>query len=72
MSITSWETPNSSNIATVAYDDDTRIGTITFRSGGTYTIDSVDKGVLEEMASSPSPGQYFNRHVKNTYRVRKA
>jgi len=72
MSITSWETPNSSNIAAIGYDDDTRTGTITFRSGGTYTVDSVDRGVLEEMASSPSPGQYFNRHVKTTYRVRKA
>ena len=72
MSITSWETPNSSNIAAIGYDDDSRVGTITFRSGGTYTVDSIDKGVLEEMASSPSPGQYFNRHVKNTYRVRKA
>ena len=72
MSITSWETPNSNNIATVVYDDDTRTGTITFRRGGAYTVDSIDKSVLEEMASSPSPGSYFARHVKNTYRVRKA
>jgi hypothetical protein len=70
--IETWGTPNSSNIATVIYDDETRTGTITFRSGGTYTVDSVDKSVLEEMVASPSPGAYFNRHVKNTYRVKRA
>jgi len=70
--IETWETPNSSNIATVAYDDETRIGTITFRSGGTYTVDSVDKGALEEMVASPSPGSYFSRHIKSTYRINKA
>ena len=67
MSITSWETPNSSNIAAVAYDDDTRTGTITFRSGGTYAYHSVDRSVMEEMAASPSPGEYFVRHVKGKY-----
>jgi hypothetical protein len=70
--IETWETPNSSNIATVTHDDETRTGTITFRSGGTYTVDSVDKSVLEEMVASPSPGSYYNRNVKNLYRIRKA
>jgi hypothetical protein len=69
--IETWETPNSSNIATVSHDDETRTGTITFRSGGTYTVDSIDKSVLEEMVASPSPGAYFNRHVKDTYRVKR-
>jgi hypothetical protein len=69
--IETWETPNSSNIATVSHDDETRTGTIIFRSGGTYTVDSVDKSVLEEMVASPSPGAYFNRHVKDTYRVKR-
>ncbi len=62
----------SSNIKAIAYDDETRTGTIEFHGGSVYTIDSVDKGVLEEMASSPSPGQYFNRHVKTTYRIKRS
>ncbi len=62
----------SSNIKALSYDDETRTGTIEFHGGSVYTVDSVDRGVLEEMASSPSPGQYFNRHVKTTYRIKRS
>ncbi len=62
----------SSNIKGIAFDDEARTATIEFHGGSVYTIDSIDRGVLEEMAASPSPGQYFNRHIKTTYRIRRA
>ncbi len=71
MAIEVWSV-KSSNIKGLSYDDETRTGTIEFHGGSVYTVDSVDRGVLEEMASSPSPGSYFARHVRDTYRIKKS
>ena len=62
-----WTTPNSGNIAGGTYDPDLRQATIEFRSGGVYTYNSIDRSVIDEMIASPSPGQYFQRHIKGKY-----
>ena len=69
--IETWTTPHSSNIAGGTYDPDARQATIEFRSGGIYSIDSIDRATLDEMIASPSPTGYYNRHIRNTYTVRK-
>lgn len=72
MTIQTWNTPQSSNIEALGHDDETGEGTVTFKNGGTYTIDAIARAEMEEWAASPSPGGYMNRHIKPSYRVRRA
>lgn len=57
----------SSNLAAGSYDPQTREMTITFNSGDTYVYTNVPPDVWAGLKSSPSPGKYFFRQVRNLY-----
>jgi hypothetical protein len=56
----------SSNIASADYDDETGEMTVTFKSGQTYSY-RAPKTVFDALVSSPSPGSFFHRNIKNIY-----
>jgi hypothetical protein len=62
------DTPNSSNIAQVKYDDDRGTLYIDFRSGKTYRYDDVPYEIWNGLLEAPSVGQYFNQNIKNQYK----
>ena len=64
-------TPQSSNIARVGYDTETQELVVEFKSGGTYAYDGVSANTAADLASDPSPGGYFSRHVRNRYQSRR-
>jgi hypothetical protein len=61
-------TPESSNIARFAYDDDSQVLAVEFNSGDLYQYYDVPQVVFEQMRGAPSKGQYLARNVKGRYR----
>jgi len=50
---------NSSDIASIGYDEAGETLEIDFKATGVYRYFSVSKNVYEEFARTPSPGKYF-------------
>lgn len=64
----SWVPVVSSNLSSVAYDQDTRTLYIRFQSGGEYTYADVPVEVAQSLIRAASPGRFFNERVKHAYR----
>lgn len=60
---------SSSNIASSAYDDERKVLTITFQSGGTYEYLGAGREYYEGLESSPSPGSYFARNIRDRFQT---
>jgi hypothetical protein len=58
---------NSSDIASIGYDEAGETLEIEFKATGVYRYFSVSKNVYEEFARTPSPGKYFLQHIKGKY-----
>lgn len=58
----------SSNLASVAYDEDTQTLEVEFVNGGTYDYFDVPERVVQELMSASSHGEYFVRNVRGVYR----
>src|SRR6185503_19820264 len=71
MAVTWTDTPNSSNVKRVGFDDETQDVQVEFASGGIYVVPGAGPTVAADMAASQSPGQYYNRNIRNQYPVRK-
>jgi hypothetical protein len=80
MSETTVETPsrvtkqlvaNSSNIASVAYDEDQQRLEVEFANGSEYHYSGVEPAVYAGLMAADSVGKYFNANVKNAYRFQK-
>jgi hypothetical protein len=56
---------DSSNIEAFEYADQNL--TIKFRSGGTYTYQSVDSDTYEKFVLSESKGKFFHSDIKNKF-----
>lgn len=57
----------SSNIAGADYDDDRKVLIIEFQSGSTYEYIGAGREYYEGLVSSPSPGSYFHRQIKDRF-----
>lgn len=64
------ELPNSSNIASAAYDEATKELHVRFRNGGTYAYKDVPGGSLEGLVHADSAGKYLHG-LKGSYEHRK-
>jgi len=57
----------SSNLASVGYDEHEEILEIEFQHGGVYQYFDVPKKVYEELMNADSHGIYFNVNIRNKY-----
>lgn len=62
------DTPESSNIARFAYDNDARVLKVEFKNGSVYDYFDVPDHVFNGMRNAPSRGQYLAQQVKGAYR----
>ncbi len=62
----------SSVIASVAYDDATRVLEVKFRSGRLYSYFEVPPHVVAELLTADSAGRYFNEQIRPNYRMARA
>lgn len=65
----SFETPTSSNIKAVEYEDQTRQMVVHFRNGGSYTVHDVDSTMYYEFKGAPAPGKFFHARIKERHRI---
>ena len=61
----------SSNIASVGYDQLDGILEIEFNSGAIYQYEKVPIRVYDVMMKADSVGKYFNTHIKSKYNYRR-
>lgn len=54
----------SSNLASVGYDESTSTLEIEFRSGGIYQYFGVPQNIYQELMNASSKGTYFDQNIK--------
>ncbi|MEP1150905.1 MAG: KTSC domain-containing protein [Balneola sp.] len=59
---------DSSNIASIGYDDATQTLEIEFLNGSVYQYFDVPQQVYNELMGQGSKGQYLARNIKGNYR----
>lgn len=64
------DTPGSSNLLQVAYDDATRELEVAFANGSIYVYSGVPPETFAGFRSAGSAGSYFYRAVKSRYAYR--
>lgn len=62
------ETPESSNIVRITYDNESLILTVEFKNGSTYNYYDVGTSTFEQMKSSTSKGQFLAQYIKGQFR----
>lgn len=58
----------SSNIASIGYDEDSSTLEIEFRNGGVYQYFDVPFQVYDGLMEAASKGQYLAQYIKGQYR----
>jgi KTSC domain len=58
------ETPESSNVESIAYDEQLEELSVTFRKSGLYVYESVPQYVWDELVAASSKGGYVNASIK--------
>lgn len=66
------DTPESSTIVRIGYDDGTQIMTVEFKRNGIYNYFDIPPHVFEGMRNAPSKGQYLAQTIKGSYRYARA
>jgi hypothetical protein len=67
-----FESPESSTIVRVGYDDESRILIVEFKATGIYHYFDVEQQLFEGMRSAPSRGHFLAQNVKGKYRYSRA
>lgn len=57
----------SSNIKSVAHDENSKTLEVEFNSGRVYKYFGVPASEYEKFTNSPSKGRYFNQQIENRY-----
>jgi hypothetical protein len=66
------DTPESSTIVRIGYDEEAQTMTVEFKSSGTYTYFDVPGQLFEGIRHAPSKGQFLAQQVKGSYRYARA
>lgn len=66
------DTPESSNVARIAYDEASRVLKVEFKNGRVYDYFDVPDHVFDGMRNASSKGQYLAQQVKGHYRYARA
>ena len=61
------ETVDSSNLASVGYDEENEILEIEFKHGGVYQYFDVPKDKYEALMNADSLGSYLYHNIRDTY-----
>ncbi|MCL4786176.1 MAG: KTSC domain-containing protein [Verrucomicrobia bacterium] len=61
----------SSNLAAVGYNPFAAVLTITFHGNRVYQYFGLPPGIYLGLVRAESHGQYFHRHIRNSYRCRR-
>jgi KTSC domain-containing protein len=62
------DTPESSTIVRIGYDDEAMVMTVEFKSGGIYNYFDVPQHVFDGIRTAPSKGQFLAQQVKGNFR----
>jgi hypothetical protein len=62
---------NSSNLASIGYDEQNEILEIEFNHGGIYQYYDVPTDVHNELMNASSHGKYFIANIKDNYNFKK-
>ena len=62
---------DSSNIATVGYDEDSSTLQVEFHNGGIYQYFDVPENLFLQLRDSESPGGFLAANIKGSYRYSK-
>lgn len=62
------DTPESSNIARLSYNEETSTLTVEFRNGKRYYYLEVPYDTWNEFISAPSAGKFFNQYIQGKYK----
>jgi len=62
---------DSSNIASIGYDENSQTLEVAFLNGGVYQYFDVSKREYDGMMSANSHGQYLAQNIKGKYRYSK-
>jgi hypothetical protein len=65
------DTPESSNIARLIYDDQNGVLQIEFHSGAKYEYLDISYDIWNMLISAPSVGKFFNSTIRGVYQERK-
>lgn len=65
------EAVQSSNIASIGYDENSATLEIEFLNGGVYQYFDVPKNIFNEIMEAGSHGQYLAQNIKGHYRFSK-
>lgn len=57
----------SSNIASVGYEESTETLEVEFSDGNVYQYQGVPKHIYEQLVSAPSVGQFFHFNIRNSF-----
>lgn len=60
-------TVESSNIASVGYEDKDKTLYVRFKSGKIYSYDQVERALFEKLLKADSKGKFFNKEIKWEY-----
>ena len=69
--MTEWLDVESSNIASIRYDDKARYLDIQFVKGSIYRYFKVPSEVANALRVAPSVGKYFAAHIKHIFDAEK-
>lgn len=58
---------DSSNLASVGYDEKTKTLEIRFQKGGVYQYSGVPKRTYTRLMAASSLGSFFHKYIKETY-----
>lgn len=62
------DTPDSTNIARLIYNDETGVLDVEFRSGKTYRYHDVDYDTWNGLIEADSVGRYFNQNIRDRFK----
>ncbi len=63
--------PNSTNLQSAEYDPETRVLSITFKRGVSYSYADVDEATYNSLLSAGSPGAYFAANIRDKFSYQK-
>ena len=66
-----WKLVESSNIAAIGYDEETKELHVQFNSGSEYVYQDVPAGVYQDFLDADSKGKYLNEYIKGVYEFKK-